>query len=376
MNKTLPEVVSEILTLNGAVVEETGDGCLEFLAPRTLSDKLNLPEHGRLRFGYDDSCGNAISATYDSELFKAMAGLLEGKGKFCVASLESFHPDTGKLLKHLNETVALNNASFRVEKSEIKNISYLLCHFKYTAISDEKREGITQVLINELNLSTATPPENSLLQLQDPVRESTGIDRHDLETLFRASYSAAAETAKEQLKDFTRSLERRLNRDIRRVHEYYGTLRKEAKISIEKKAARGKDRKAGKEDTGPLLKKKINAIETERRWKVQDLITKYSLNIRIEPVSVIRIETLSPVLWINIRRRLGTRSFPVAYNPLIKKLDELPCELCFNPKKPHVICDDKLHIMCSGCFRVCPKCGKRYCGICHGSGCPKCSHKT
>ncbi len=374
MNKTLHEVISEILTHNGAVVEETDDGCLEFLAPQTLSDKLSLPEHGRLRFGYNDSCGDAISATYDSELFKAMAGLLKGKGEFSVASFESYQPDTEKLLKHLDETIALNNASFRLEKSEVKNISYLLCYFKYTAISDEKREGIAQVLINELNLSTV-PFENGFLRLEDSGQGSTDIDRHNLKTVFRSSYSTGAGIVKERLKEFIRSLERRLNRDIRRVHEYYGALGKEAKIAIEKKAASAKDRRVEEEDIDRLLKKKINAIETERGWKVQDLITKYSLNIRIEPVSVIRIETQSPVLWINIRRRLGTRPFPVTYNPVIKKLDDLPCELCFNPTKPYFICDDKLHIICSGCFKACPHCGKRYCGICCRNGCPKCENK-
>ncbi|GBD95409.1 MAG TPA: hypothetical protein ENG83_14390 [Nitrospirae bacterium] len=374
MNKTLSEVIADILIHNGAVIEKKDDGCLEFLATETLADKLGLPDYGRLRFGYNDSSGDAISATYDSELFKAMAKLLKGKGEFSVASFESSCPNTGKLLKNLNETIVLNNAAFRLEKSETKEISYLLCYFKYTAISDEKREGIAQVLINELNLS-AIPFEDGLPGLEDSGEGSAGIERQDIETVFRSSYSAGVEMVKERLKDFVRSLERRLNRDIRRVHEYYEILKNEAGIAIEKKTASTGDRRVREEEIERQLKKKINAIETECKWKVQDLITKYSLNIQIEPLSIIRIETQSPVLWINIRRRLASRSFPVTYNPLIKELDALPCELCFNPKKPYFICDNKLHIICSTCFKICPDCGKQYCGACHINGCPKCGNK-
>ncbi len=374
MNKTLPEVIADILIHNGAVIEETDDGCLEFLATETLSAKLNLPDHGRLCFSYNDTSGDAISAAYDSELFKTMAGLLKGKGEFSVASFASSCPNTEKLLKNLNDTIALNNATFRLEKSETKEISYLLCYFKYTAISDEKREGIAKVLINELNLSTMLF-EDGLPELEDSGEESRGIERHDLNRVFQSSYSVAVEMVKERLKDFVRSLERRLNRDIRRVHEYYETLKKEARIAIEKKAAATGDRRVREEEIEKQLKKKISAIETECKWKVQDLITKYSLNIKIEPLSVIRIETQTPVLWINIKRRLEARRFPVTYNPVIKQLDDLPCELCFNPRKPYFICDKKLHIICSTCFKTCPDCAKQYCGACHKNGCPKCGNK-
>lgn len=370
MNKTLPEVISDILTYNGALVEKTDDGCLEVLCPDSLSSVLGLKEHAILCFSYDKTEREAIYASYDSELFKAMAGLLKDKGEFSVASFKSSLPNTEKLLKVLHEKIALNNATFRLENTEIKGISYLLCYFKYIAISDEKQEGIMQVLINELNLSTM-PLENGVVKLEDAVEELKDVERYDFKTVLQSSYYAGVEIAKERLKDFIKSLERRLNRDIRRVHEYYGTLKNEAIIAIKKKMI-STDRTIKGEGIDELLKKKMNAIETECKWKIQDLIAKYSLNIQLEPVSVIRIETQSPVFWINIKRRLATRSFPITYNPIIKQLDALPCELCFKPKKPYYICDDKLHIICSTCFKKCPDCGKQYCKACYKKGCPKC----
>jgi len=43
--------------------------------------------------------------------------------------------------------------------------------------------------------------------------------------------------AKEELVDFIKSLERRLNRDIKRVYDYYETLKEETVRVIEKKRA-------------------------------------------------------------------------------------------------------------------------------------------
>lgn len=373
MNKTLPEVIENILTYHGAVVEKTNDNCLEVLSPDSLSAALGFEEHSVLCFAYDKTEKGAIYASYDSELFKALSGLLAGKGEFSVASFKSSLPNTEKLLKNIHENIAFNNATFRIGEMEIKNISYLLCYFRYTATSDEKQEGIIQVLTNELNLSTA-PLANEIVALNEATEELKDIDRIKFRAVLQASYSAGIDMAKERLKDFIRSLERRLNRDVHRVHEYYETLKNEAIIAIKKKIVSAKDRIIKSEDVDDLLKKKINAIETEHKWKVQDLINKYSMNIQIEPVSIIRIETQSPVFWINIKRRLATRLFPVTYNPIFRQVDALPCELCFSPKKPYYICDDKLHIICSTCFRTCHDCGKQYCGVCYKNGCPKC-HK-
>ncbi|MCD5412118.1 MAG: hypothetical protein LRZ90_04700 [Thermodesulfovibrionales bacterium] len=372
MNKSLSEVISDILSYHGALVEETDGGCLEVLCPDSLSSALGFKEHAILCFSYDKTGREAIYASYDSELFKAMAGLLKNKGEFSAVSFRSSLPNTEKLLKVMHKKITLNNATFRLENTELKSISYLLCYFKYIAISDEKHEGIIQVLINELNLS-AVPFENGGVRLEDSAEELKDIERHNLKTVLQSSYFAGVGITKERLKEFIKSLERRLNRNIRRVHEYYETLKNEAIIAAQKKAVSIEDRPIKGEEVDELLKKKINAIETECKWKIQDLITKYSLNIQIEPVSVIRVETQSPVFWINIKRRLATRSFPITYNPVIKQLDALPCELCFNPTKPYYICDDKLHIICSTCFKICPDCGKQYCGVCYRKGCPRCN---
>ena len=155
-----------------------------------------------------------------------------------------------------------------------------------------------------------------------------------------------------------------MNRDIRRGRDYYQTMMHEQRQLLEKKAAvpEEKERAAGK----------IDAIERELKGKIQDLIGKFSIDLGIEPISLIRIEAMSPIFWLSVKRRKETRPFPLTFNPILKSFDPLPCEACFYPRKGYYVCDDRLHIVCRECFTPCPRCDKIYCGACHPKGCPRC----
>ncbi|MBM4331397.1 MAG: hypothetical protein FJ117_09270 [Deltaproteobacteria bacterium] len=369
-SRPLPEVLSDILTLQGAVLEKTPDDCLEFLAPPVLSEMLGIPEHGKMSFAYQPAPGEAISAAYDSDLFRAIARLFPEKNQLAMALYPSPALNMAKMSGSVEEKIVLANATFRLKQTESRAIRYLLGFFKYTALSDEKREGLMSLLVNELNLSTSAAGERlteimGALQEADPDKKPNP----EITKVFQAARSAAALAVVEELGPFGQSLNKRLNRDIKRVFEYYETIKIETQKAMEKKALSG-------EQSVEKQREKVNAIETEKRWKIQDLISKYALNIRIELVAFIVVETQSPVFWIEIKRRLSSRPFPLTYNPLLRKWDPLPCESCFYPRGGYSICDDKLHIICSACFKKCSQCGKPFCSACHKHGCPRCSKGT
>jgi hypothetical protein len=410
MDRTLPEVIADILTYNDGIVEQEKNGVLDVITPPDVSNALSIPEFIRLRFSYDETSDETIYASYDSDFFTSVAKLLEGKGKLSIARHESSIPNVEKLSKTISEKIKFYNATSRLDKTETKNVSYLLCFFKYVALSDERQEGVISILINEQNLSTASF-KHDITELNEVAEELKDIERYEIKKVFLSAYSACTCMIKENLKDFINSLERRLNRDIKRVYEYYETLKEETKKAIKKKALASEagnllrdievnntsepnnvqieekinqsiterdnliekqiqDRTINGEGVNKLFNK-LDAIETERKWKVQDLVAKYALNIQIEPVSAIRIETQTILSLINIKRRLSSRLFPIYFNPIIRQIDALPCESCFRPQKPYYICDDKLHVICTNCFMICNNCKKQYCKVCYDM-CPKC----
>lgn len=384
LHRTLPEIIADILTHNGAIVEDVDGDCLEYLAPRSFSGILGIPEHGRLGFTPNASGEDAIGAAYDSELFRSIEKVFPGSVGTAAATYISYLPNLDKLSKTISEKTLFSNATFRLDRVETRSINYLLVFFKYVAFSDEKREGLFPLLVNALNLSTISLVEKNgdiLENLNERQAKPTLPGQETIKAL-QSAYCAAAAVVKEEIEDFVRSLERRLNRNIKRVHEYYETLKHEAQKAVEKRS-RSEDRdiekileKAGdgiiKSEEIEKLLNKFKAIETEKQWKVQDLISKYALKIQVKPVAAIVIETQAPLFWINMKRRLLARRFPLTYNPMVRKIDPLPCEACFHPGGSYYVCDDKLHIICAHCLKNCPTCGKQYCSACHKSGCPKC----
>lgn len=376
MSRPLPEVLADILTLEGALLERTEGGCLEFVVPPSLSEILGIPEHGKLSFAYHPLDESVISASYESEFFRSVGRLSPGRGKMAKAVYSSQIPNIEKVSKWVSEKIALSNASFRIQKVDNQRIAYALIFFKYVALSDEKREGIFSLLVNEKNLSTFSLNAN-LTTFWEDLKEPEGIltRSEGISKALRAGFLAASHIVKEEFEPFIKSLERRLNRDIVRVFEYYETLKGEIHKAFEKKFFSGRDSPEAQNEEGrKALSGKLDAVEGEKRWKIQDLVSKYALNVRIEPVCIIDIETESLVFLLEIRRRLSSRIFPLSYNPLLKKADSLPCEGCFHPRGTYYVCDEKLHILCATCFRKCPDCGREYCSVCHPKGCPRCKN--
>ncbi len=383
MNKKLPDVISDILTYHGTIVEKTNDGSLDVITTPEISDILKMSEYARLIFSYGEISNESIYASYDSEFFNSLSRLFADGVRFTVARFEPHIPHREKRSRLIPDSLAFRNATFRLEHIENRDISYLLVYFRYTALSDEKHEGIMPVLVNEMNLSSM-PFKSDIIELKE-LDEPKNIERFEAKMVFHSAYSAATQLVKENLMNFTKSLERRLNRDIKRVYEYYETLKQETKEAIKRKAITHEssdfsrdnlvekqiEEKTIKGDGIDKLLNKLNAIQAEQKWKIQDLISKYILSIKIEPVAAIRIETYAPIFWINIKRRLASRRFPVTYNPILRQIDVLPCEACFNPHAGYYICDDKLHIACGHCFKTCPDCGRQFCNACYNI-CPKC----
>src|SRR3989304_3426237 len=127
MTKQWPEVITDILTYNGAIAEPADNGVLDIICTTDRSETLNIPEYARLYFSHEAQSDDGIYASYDSDVFSSMAKLFSVKGRFSEAKFEaSFQPKMDKVTKSISEKIAFSNATFRIEKTEQKNIPYLL----------------------------------------------------------------------------------------------------------------------------------------------------------------------------------------------------------------------------------------------------------
>jgi hypothetical protein len=363
LRTSLCDFTADLLAENGAVVEPSSEG-LEVLLPAEVAEVLEIPEHANLSFLGDRREGVFVS--YDSEILKKMAGLMGERGRFATVGLAPPAVRLDKVEDRLGDKLVFHNAVFQVERKEEKPISYLLGYSKYSAISDDRQEGIVGCFVNELNFSVQKATLETLDLIACEPQVFTGrAEREASEKVLAALWQAQLKIVQETLTDFLISTERRMNRDIRRVHEYYQTLIHEHRQALAKKSAAPEDK--------ARAESKIEAVERELKGKVQDLVEKFSIDLQLEPISFIRIETMSAIFWLSVKRRKEARQFPLTYNPVVKSLDPLPCEACFYPRKGYYVCDDSLHILCRECFAPCARCDKIYCRACDPKRCPRCA---
>ena len=410
--EALHEVVSRILIANGAVVEPIEPDGIEALLPERVQTALSVPELCRLGFSAELP-DRALPVTMESDWMERLAGLLEDRGRFlslCADELPALpSPDPERLL---GKTAVFENASFRVGKVCRARTSYLLLTFRVTAVSDEKREDLIYLCVNEssglVSGDLVEPIHEHLrdLKMRHEAFERATRPDHDRMThgLAKQSPAASADAATphpasgldeepapepwnaEKIKEFVAGtlpgrirtrfgafisgMERRMGRDIERIHSYHSDLRDEIVRVMTDKLRRGLDNEELEKRT-----MRIAAIEREFHAKIADLKRRYAMTADVEALQILRV--IMPVhrLPFTVLRRKGTRAMHLDYNPLSRTLDSLSCEHCSTQFTPQLVCDDALHLLCPDCLAACPACNRPYCRACHPVKCPKCNRK-
>src|SRR5207248_4375091 len=152
------------------------------------------------------------------------------------------------------------------------------------------------------------------------------------------------------LQPFISGMQRRLDRDLAQVFEYYSGLRQESWQRLQRPGA-----DAAREQV------RLDAAEREYHAKVADLRQKYALRVTVELSQT--LELIMPVqrLTLLIRRRKGQRQLAMDWNPLARKLEPPPCEWSYTAEVTRLACDEMLHLVSLPAQAPCTQCGRAYC---------------
>ncbi len=366
------DFASRLLEHEGALVEPIEPAGLEAMLPENLQQALRSPEFLRLGFAAELPAG-AERASLESDWLERFGELLAERGRRLKFAVNTPVPPLGDIERMVEHNVVLQNAIYRLAMVEQAWTRYLILIFRYTAISDEKREGILTFGFNLNNASAidwfvdqlmASALNEAMTEaVTRPASEQLPAD-WTAERLKKAVARALPVRVREHLSHFVQGMQRRLDRDLARVYEYYSDLREESWRKLERQKGH-----AARE------KLRIEAAEREYQAKVADLKQKYDLRVKVELVQT--LELISPVQRVTliIKRRKGERKLGLDWNPIARQLDPLPCEWSFVAGGTRVVCDDKLHIVRPEGHAACPQCCKEYCRVCSPRRCPKCGRE-
>ena len=335
-------LVTRILERRGCLVESTVDNALQILFPKELQESLSVGEMETFTFQGGD--GNH----YENDLIDSLGSLVSSRGLFAAVSLPHLKPVIKNPEKILANNLIVQNGIFRFVDYEVKQLSYLLMNFRVSAVSDTKAERILTIALNE---QTGTVPlkiwerlEEELKNVSDNLSDQRTLD---IAGSLERGREIAGRLALLEYQDFLKSLNRRLNRDVKRLQEYYGTIAGEIEKTLKKKGVK-------KEDVDRGLSQ-LEATKIEYHKKIGDARDRYALEILIEPINVLRVFMSASVLRVDLQRRKNRMPVEIPLNPITNRLEHLICTGCHQPVLSFYLCDD-MRLLCPSCYPDCRLC--------------------
>jgi hypothetical protein len=143
--------------------------------------------------------------------------------------------------------------------------------------------------------------------------------------------------------DFVRRIEQRLERDRKRLQDYYRALAREAG---------GSKRRATTPPSPDEIAAKRRAVELELRRKLSELNDRYALRAELRPVTLARVRLPALVVPTVIQRKQALRTYLLYWNSLAKKLEPLSCHRCRRSTFAATFTNDAIDLLCQACAEL------------------------
>jgi hypothetical protein len=375
----LRKVVVDLLERRGAAVEAIGSHELAVLAPSEIRKTMGWPELARLAFGPERS-PEAIAIGLEGDWLERFAALLGDEGRWSEREvrLDNGARAPGEPLQVLDRALDLPNAVWRLRGMTATWTRCLILTFRYTALSDDKREGLIWL---GFNTGTGAIITDLLPQLRSTLAQMADWHAPDPRTVLVAGPrwdSTAIELrlgalvdrqVRDEIEPFLRAMRRRLARDRDRVHAFHDEL---YRASGKRLAVLSDAKGEGVETDRQRETMRLQAIEREHRAKLDDLRRNYALRVAVEWVQALELYVPVQRLDVLIRRRKGERTIQLDWHPLVKAAEPPLCEAGFGRGRIRLVCDDKLHLTEPEGQAPCSSCGKAFCRACFPTTCPRC----
>jgi hypothetical protein len=375
----LRDFVAEVLERRGAAVEAVEPDGLEVLAPKPVRDALGWPELALLGFSAQHP-NQGIPIGLEGDWLDRFGALLGEQGRWSERQMTpsgrpSAPGDPERVLEH---ALDLPNAVWRFHRMTETFTRCLLLTFRYTALSDEKREGLIRL---NFNLGTGAVIDEIAARLRHLLPQEADWQAPDPEVralagpgwdgaLLQSRVQPLLDTqVKSELETFLRAMRRRLERDRNRVHGYHDDLRRLALKRLATLAGIAGEKAAADCRRETL---RVAAIEREYRAKLDDLRHNYALRVTLDWVQALELYVPVHRFEVVIKRRKGERLVRLDWHPLVRLIELLPCEAGLGLDRVRFVCDDKLHLIEPAGQAPCPSCGKAFCRACHPAACPRC----
>jgi hypothetical protein len=373
----LESFVFDYLKEAGGIVEPAVYGVHEVLLPEHLAEQWHVQAYQQITFAEEDQ-DNTTHLNYNHPLVEQMVQeahsrpastrLFANRLRLDKTGLEELAARSWVVLNG-RVTPQTNATSARVRST------YVRFNFKTAILSDEKTERLVSVMMDAHaghrvveaepieSQAMASEPDALLKSLPDaPVRWGVPgdqtlkapLDQRALEGLLERARSAVLDEMAEVLNALQKRVTRFHVLDEARLTEYYDELEQDL---IQRIRTASPERQAGLQD-------KLQAVRAERAHKLADLAQRYQVQVNLTLLNLLVIQQPKLVVPINVENRTSKVTVYAVWDPLLRCLEPLVCQVCGQPARRIYLCYNG-HLAHEGCLApACIDCKRVFCGHC------------
>ena len=297
-------------------------GCLEVL-PLTREDSSPLPL--------------GLSGDF-LERVEPLVAAEPAQARFTVQSAYLKQSDLAALV---DRVFGWPNARVRVQQTIPARVEYHTWHFHARLDSADRWEELIRVTVNaqsgaEVELGDVLHRE----QWQGVAAQHSPAEGPPPATLRQAARLALPHVQRRS-QAFVSRLQARLERDRRRLNDYYHALLREDR----RRAARRQQQQPDPEKE----KAKTQAVQLELMRKLAELDERYAFRLDLLPVAVVRLECPALIVQCHVQRKAAARVHSLFWNALTKALEPMACSRCGASTFAVCFSDETVDPLCPAC---------------------------
>ena len=324
---------TELIERNGGLVDwpSDSDRGQAILTPE-LARRQGVDEMLRLSSRPD---GEGMCVSLASDFLDVAERWLEAVPRFGAVQLPEAYLKRGDLGDAVARAFTWLNVKVRVGASEPTRIAYHTWWFHVLLASEDRWESRLSATVNSRTLVEVDFPDPFGLWELKPHAAAADI---------AASYASAVAAAEQRIaalaRGFLARMDARLERDRKRLSEYYHALRREADQKRQHARTTVAPDQADAAD---------RAVTLELRRKLAELDERYAIDATLRPLIVIQTEL--PVLEVRlvVHRKQATREYAIYWNPLTKSFDPIRCTACGRGAFSLAFTNDRVDALCARC---------------------------
>ena len=282
--------------------------------------------------------GGGLCVSLATDFLEVAGRLLQGEPRVGLFRVPELYLKRGDMDDAVRRAFTWLNAKVKVGQARPTQVGYHTWWFHASLVSEDRWETRFPITINASSRAEVCIPDPLTLWELEP-REGLGPQ---MPLTYDRAVSRARSRVKVLAAEFIGRMDSRLQRDRKRLREYYGALFREAK----NKKARGNVQP----DPGKLEARK-RAVRLELRRKLSELDERYAMEAVLRPLILIRTEIPALALDLAVFRKRSQRKHTAYWNPLLKRFEPLCCSRCGAESFSLAFTNEDVEPLCPTCAR-------------------------